>query len=176
MNANEDLLVVGNLGSNSVTIFQRLPKGKLELIDTINSNGVRPVSLDILGNWLFILNQGNDDNTDVAANISILDLSLDNFGAVLYSHNLPCGEEFVADMQISPDRRFMGISSAENRDDGISIFRCYKISNDLLNEFESSPLINKMSREEVLVLAGFLIVNEWPLLILPDLRKSSIFL
>ncbi len=149
MRGNEHFVVAGNLGSSDIAVFQRQSSGKLELIETVKSSGLRPVSLDILGSRLFVLSQGNHENADIAANISILDLNPRSFGNILYSRDFQSKDEFVADIQVSPDGKLLSVSSALNRDrmSGFSLFRTYKIVGDVLEEINNSPFTTEIARQ-----------------------------
>lgn len=58
---DNDVLLVVNPGSNSISSFKKTPAG-LVLKSVVNSGGVRPVSLTSHGDLVYVLNQGGNGN------------------------------------------------------------------------------------------------------------------
>src|SRR5688500_14475624 len=56
---DEDVLLVVNAGSNSISSF-KITNGRLHLKSTVNSGGMRPVSLASHGDIVYVLNQGGN--------------------------------------------------------------------------------------------------------------------
>lgn len=58
---NSQWLFAVNAGSNQISAFAVGPDG-LELVDVVDSGGVRPVSLTVYKDWLYALNAGESGN------------------------------------------------------------------------------------------------------------------
>jgi 6-phosphogluconolactonase len=58
----EDVLLVVNPGSNSISSFKINGNGSLNLKSTVNSGGVTPVSIAISNNLVYVLNSGGSGN------------------------------------------------------------------------------------------------------------------
>jgi 6-phosphogluconolactonase (cycloisomerase 2 family) len=58
---NNQWLYVVNAGSNQISAFAVNTNG-LELVDVVDSEGVRPISLTIYKDWLYVLNAGGSGN------------------------------------------------------------------------------------------------------------------
>ena len=64
LSPNNHLLFVVNAGSDNISVFDVKPES-LTLIGTFNSGGVRPISLTLYKNLLYVLNAGgSDDDVD----------------------------------------------------------------------------------------------------------------
>jgi len=61
LSANNQWLFAVNAGSSDISVFQVLHKGLL-LVDRESSGGIRPVSLTVDGNYLYVLNAGDSGN------------------------------------------------------------------------------------------------------------------
>src|SRR5947208_9103939 len=57
---NQFLFAV-NAGSNEVSVF-RVGRSRLDLLDVVDSGGVRPISLTVYENLLYVLNEGGTPN------------------------------------------------------------------------------------------------------------------
>jgi len=58
---NNQWLFAVNSGSNQISAFAVNPNG-LELVDVVDSGGIRPVSLTYFKDWLYVLNAGDSGN------------------------------------------------------------------------------------------------------------------
>jgi len=58
---NNQWLYAVNAGSNQISAFSVNGSG-LELVDVIDSGGVRPISLTVYKDWLYVLNVGDSGN------------------------------------------------------------------------------------------------------------------
>lgn len=58
---DEDILIAVNAGSNSISSF-KIKGGKLKLRSTVQSGGMRPVSLAQYGNLVYVVNAGGINN------------------------------------------------------------------------------------------------------------------
>lgn len=58
---NNNLLFAVNAGSNEISVLS-VGKNNLTLVDKVSSGGVRPISLTIHGNLLYVLNEGGTPN------------------------------------------------------------------------------------------------------------------
>ena len=58
---NNHFLFAVNAGSNDISVLS-IGKDALTLIDTVSSGGVRPISLTVHGNLLYVLNEGGTPN------------------------------------------------------------------------------------------------------------------
>lgn len=67
-------LLAVNAGSNSISSFRVGPRGELSLVDVAPSGGVRPNSLAVFGNLLYVTNAGDINNT---SNITGFRIELD---------------------------------------------------------------------------------------------------
>lgn len=56
-----------NAGSDSISVF-RVWRGRLKLIDSVDSNGAQPVSLSVHGDLLYVLNAGSDSIAGFSVN------------------------------------------------------------------------------------------------------------
>ena len=65
------LLYCVNAGSNSISLFLVANDGSLTLLDTQNSRGVRPVSLAVNYNVVYVLNAGDADTTPNIAGFQV---------------------------------------------------------------------------------------------------------
>ena len=63
LSPNNHLLFVVNAGSNNISVFDVKPES-LTLIGTFNSGGVRPISLTLYKNLLYVLNAGGSDGDE----------------------------------------------------------------------------------------------------------------
>ena len=61
LNEEDSLLFAVNAGSNSISSFHVLPDG-LDLIGAFSSGGLRPISLTVVGDLLYVLNAGGVAN------------------------------------------------------------------------------------------------------------------
>jgi len=61
---NKQLLFVVNAASDTISAFHVKANNLLELIDAFDSGGVRPVSLTVDGNVLYVLNAGGGDSDE----------------------------------------------------------------------------------------------------------------
>ena len=61
LSKNNQWLYAVNAGSNQISAFAVNSKG-LELVDVVDSGGVRPISLTVYKDWLYVLNAGNSGN------------------------------------------------------------------------------------------------------------------
>lgn len=61
LSANHQLLFAVNAGSNDISAF-RVGKGGLTLVDRVPSGGIRPTSLTVYKNLLYVLNAGGSGN------------------------------------------------------------------------------------------------------------------
>lgn len=61
LSKNNQWLYAVNAGSNQISAFAVNPKG-LELVDVVDSGGVRPISLTVYKDWLYVLNAGESGN------------------------------------------------------------------------------------------------------------------
>jgi len=57
----DQLLFAVNAGSNEISVL-RIEKSSLTLVDKVSSGGVRPISLTLHENLLYVLNEGGDPN------------------------------------------------------------------------------------------------------------------
>jgi len=58
---NNQWLYAVNAGSDQISVFAVNPSG-LALVDVVDSGGVRPISLTIYKDWLYVLNAGDSGN------------------------------------------------------------------------------------------------------------------
>lgn len=58
---NNHFLFAVNAGSNEISVLS-ISKDALTLVDTVGSGGVRPISLTVHGNLLYVLNEGGTPN------------------------------------------------------------------------------------------------------------------
>src|SRR5262249_20716555 len=61
LSENNRLLFAVNAGSNSISIFA-VSGDRLSLLDTVSSGGIRPVSLTVQRNLVYVLNAGGTPN------------------------------------------------------------------------------------------------------------------
>ena len=61
MSNNNRFLFAVNAGSNQISVL-KIKKNDLELVDVVSSGGVRPISLTLHGDLLYVLNEGGTPN------------------------------------------------------------------------------------------------------------------
>ena len=61
LSKNNQWLYAVNAGSNQISVFEVNTKG-LELVEVVDSGGVRPISLTVYKDWLYVLNAGGSGN------------------------------------------------------------------------------------------------------------------
>ncbi|MFN8558217.1 MAG: beta-propeller fold lactonase family protein [Dehalococcoidia bacterium] len=61
LSANNQYLFAANAGSNDISVFA-VQAGGLRLLDRMASGGVRPTSLTVAGDLLYVLNAGGTGN------------------------------------------------------------------------------------------------------------------
>ena len=54
-------LIAVNAGSNEISVLQ-IKKNELEIVDVVNSGGIRPISLALHDDLLYVLNEGGTPN------------------------------------------------------------------------------------------------------------------
>ena len=61
LDQGHQFLFAVNAGSNQISVLQITPTG-LDLVDVVDSGGIRPISLTIRDNLLYVLNEGGTPN------------------------------------------------------------------------------------------------------------------
>ena len=129
LSANHQLLFAVNAGSNDISAF-RVGKGGLTLVDRVPSGGIRPTSLTVYKNLLYVLNAGGSGN--------ITGFTVANNGALHMiagsSRALSGGATNPAQVQFSPNGAILLV--AERATQSIS---AYQVGADGL---ATGPVVN----------------------------------
>ena len=106
-------LFVVNAGSDSISSFRVSRRGELTLINTEPSGGVRPNSLAVFGNLLYVTNAGN---TVTASNIAGLRIGIDGSLSLIAgsAHALSTSGAKPACVVFSPDGSQVVVSEQNN--------------------------------------------------------------
>jgi 6-phosphogluconolactonase len=138
-----------NAGSNEISVFKfadRLPK----LVSKVSSGGVRPVSLTIQGDDLYVVNAGSDD---------VVGFELKESGQLKQRPNskrsLSGKGTAPAQIRFSPDGRFVVVT--EKATNLISVFPTYR---EQLGQRVSTPSTNKTPFGFAFDRQGDLLVSE----------------
>lgn len=76
LDTNTGLLYCVNAGSNSISLFYVYTDGTVALLDTQNTRGVRPISIAVDYDTVYVLNAGDADNAPTIAGFTVLDGAL----------------------------------------------------------------------------------------------------
>lgn len=90
LDSGNELLYAVNAGSNSISAFFIRTDGTLELLDTVNSGGVRPVSIASQFDTIYVLNRGDGVTAANIAGFRLIGgqlISIDNSNLALSTGN-----------------------------------------------------------------------------------------
>jgi len=98
-----------NPGDNTVSMLALAADGTLSALSTVPSGGMRPASVAISGNLVYVANQGNASGSAVDANISGFRIQGDQLVAIADSTQPLSGTGDVrpTDIRFSPDGRYL---------------------------------------------------------------------
>lgn len=157
LSRNGRFLFAVNAGSNNISSFRVSNSGKLTLVDVDPSGGVRPNSITVFGNLLYVSNVGNPTN-NIASNITgFRVLKNGRLRRITGSkHRLSTATAQPACVVFSPRGRLLVVS--ELNTNRLSVFRVN--SNGAL----TGPTINKSNGAgpfgSVFLSRGLLLVSE----------------
>ncbi len=120
LNESNRWLFAVNAGSNEVSAF-RVGPGGLTLADKVASGGVRPISLTVHGNWLYVLNGGG------TGNITGFSIAQDGTLSPLAGSTRPLsnGAAGPAQVQFSPSGNLLVVTEKAN-----NLIDTYTVGND----------------------------------------------
>jgi 6-phosphogluconolactonase len=116
---NGRFLFLVNAGSNQISSFRIREFGKPELITTISSGGVRPVSVTVHRNLLYVVNSG-----DASTPSSIVGFNLNREGSIrqIESSSRPLSAAITSPAQISFSRAGDALVVTEKATNAITTF------------------------------------------------------
>lgn len=101
-----------NPGNDTISMLALDAEGGLTTMSTVASGGVRPVSLTVRGDLVYVANQGNLNGATVNANISGFKISGDALTPIAGSTQPLSGPGDVrpTDLELSPDGKFLVVA------------------------------------------------------------------
>lgn len=111
-----------NAGSDSISSFRVSPRGRLSLADVEPSGGIRPNSLAVFGNLLYVTNVGDVTHT---SNITGFRVGFDGSLTFISTHALSTTSAQPACVVFSPDGSQIVVSELNNNN--LSVFQ---VNND----------------------------------------------
>jgi len=101
-----------NAGDNTISMLAIDADGNLAMLSKVASGGIRPVSVAVHGNMVYVANQGDVTATAVSANISGFQIQGGNLVAIASSTRPLSGTTDVhpTDIAFSPDGKFLVVA------------------------------------------------------------------
>ena len=119
LDPNDRWLFVVNAGDGTISSFRVLELG-LELVDTIASEGVSPISLTVFGTLVYVLNEGNENTPD---NISGFTFDADGTLTPIPDSTRPLSDDLTDPAQISFNQHGTVLVVAEKATNMITTYR-----------------------------------------------------
>lgn len=101
-----------NTGDNTISMLALMPDGSVSTLSTIASGGMRPVSITVHGNVVYVVNQGDINAAPVNANISGFQIEGTDLAPITASTQplSGTGDVHPTDIHFTPDGKYLVVA------------------------------------------------------------------